>query len=258
MLRRFFEGDSGPVGHAADGMVGEPIAALDNRGAVGRGQVHLAFELGGKRIRYAYIRKNGCSAFKTAMGFAHDVRIGLIEPYQRCGLLRRRYHATIFVWRDPLERIVSLYRKKIIDDVNSEDIRRRLRAFAGGGRIDFDRFVDFCCRAGDPHCLPQAAHLKPIRYTHAIPLARLHEAMTGIVGPEAAAPFAQRVNQSRQTPIMISDTSREHIRHHYSQDYRLIEQIRAAHPCERRLGPKQETHHPGIVEVTDASCRAIR
>ena len=227
MLRRFFDVDSGSAGHIGHGTGCEPIAALDNRGAVGRGQAHLAFELGGKRIRYAYIRKNGCSAFKIAMGFPHDVRIGLIQPYHRCGLLRRRYDATIFVWRDPVERIVSLYRNKIIDDVNGEDIQRRLHTFAGGGRIDFDVFVDFCCRAGDPHCRPQAAHLKPIRYTHAIPLARLHEAMTDILGLEAAAPFAQRVNSSRQTQVTISDVSRERIRHHYAQDYRLIEQIYA-------------------------------
>jgi len=223
MLRRFFEGDSGL---AADGAVREPIPGLDNRRAAGRGQTHLAFELGGKRIRYAYIRKNGCSAFKTAMGFAHDVRIGLIQPHQRCSLLRRRYDATIFVWRDPVERIVSLYRNKIIDDVNGEDIQRRLRAFAGTGRVDFDTFVDFCCRVGDPHCLPQAAHLKPLRYTHAIPLARLHEAMIGIVGTQAAVPFARPINASRHTPIAISDVSRDRIRHHYAQDYRLIDQIR--------------------------------
>lgn len=34
----------------------------DNRGAIGRGQLHLAFEIAGKRIAYAYIRKNASSA----------------------------------------------------------------------------------------------------------------------------------------------------------------------------------------------------
>lgn len=197
------------------------IASFDNRYSLSRGRTHLSFQLGGKRIRYAYIRKNGCSAFKSAMGFDYRSKLSLIRRHHRVSPFAK-YDATIFVWRDPEDRIISLYRNKIIDGVEGDELYIRFRAFAAPHELTFERFVAFCVMGGDPHCIPQSTHLKPLFYTHAIPLHRLHEAMVEIVGGEAAGPFEIAINSSKPTPVVVSDWARHTIRHHYACDYKLI------------------------------------
>ena len=197
---------------------------FDNRRAFQRGSLHLGFELGGKRIAYAYIRKNGSSAFKRALGYPSGTDIRVIEPSHRWDL-RQRYDATIFVWRDPEERLKSLYRNKILEREDAEDILVRYRTTMGEEPGSFERFAEFATRNSDPHCVPQRDHLKPIVYSHAIPLTRLHESMVTIVGIEAARPFARPVNASSESAIDISDRARALIRKHYARDYQMIAEI---------------------------------
>jgi len=198
----------------------------DNRFTPRLGRTHLSFRLGGKSIAYAYIRKNGCSTFKAALGYDDDIHIARIakkHPWKPW----RRHDATIFVWRDPQERLVSLYRNKILDrDTNSDLMAAYVRTM-GEQPGSFDRFCDFARLNADPHCRPQADHLMPIRYTHAIPLKRLHQAMSGIVGEAAAEPFRHRHRQSAPTPVEVSDYARDVIRQHYARDYRMIRRIEA-------------------------------
>lgn len=73
--------------------------SFDNRLSLSRGKRHLTFWLGGKRIRYAYIRKNGCSSFKAAMGYAGKT-LGEIPPKFKSRYFGH-HDATIFVWRCP-------------------------------------------------------------------------------------------------------------------------------------------------------------
>lgn len=203
---------------------------FDNRRNLSLGRLHLAVPLGDKLIRYAYIRKNGCSAFKHAMGYEPETEIGEIRADHKCSLFDR-FDATIFVWRDPEERLVSLYRNKILDGTSNADIMRRFERFAKGRDLDFQLFAEFAVRNHDPHCIPQASHLKPLFYTHAIPLNRLHAAMTELVGSEAAKPFQKAVNTSNPAAITVTDRTRHLIRNHYAADYRLI--ARLAQPVSR-------------------------
>ncbi len=136
---------------------------FDNRLTFGTGRSHYALEIGGKRILYAYIRKNGCSAFKTAMGLASDVSIGAARRL-RAGPFGR-YDARIFVWRDPEERLVSLYRNKILDRKNAEDLIRRYREVMHEEPSSFERFALFATTGADPHLIAQRHHLRPIRCT---------------------------------------------------------------------------------------------
>ena len=197
---------------------------FDNRRALQRGSLHLGFELGGKRIAYAYIRKNGSSAFKRALGYPTGTDIREIEPSHRWEP-RRRYDATIFVWRDPEERLKSLYRNKILEREDAEDIIVRYRKRMGEEPGSFERFAEFATTNVDPHCVPQRDHLKAILYSHAIPLGRLHETMAGIVGIEAAQAFTRPVNASNEVAIDVSDRARALIRHHYASDYEMIAAI---------------------------------
>ena len=208
-----------------DIMVGSGVnhCKLDNRTSLNLGRLHLSVPIGEKVIRYAYIRKNGCSAFKSALGYPPETEISEIKRKHGCRW--KRYDATIFVWRDPEERLVSLYRNKIIDGVNNEEIMRKYERYCEGDIYDFEKFVEFSILDLDPHCLPQSSHLRPIVYTHAIPLKRLYQAMVEIVGREAAQPFARSVNASRPTPVDVTEKARRMIRQHYSRDYKLIARL---------------------------------
>ncbi len=209
--------------NAAESGGSERTAPFDNRLSFGRGRLHLAFELGNKRIAYAYIRKNGCSAFKRALGFDPSISIEKVEPHHpyRPG----HFDATIFVWRDPLERVISLYKNKVLDRNNAADILNTYRDVMGEEPADFERFVEFVCMEKDPHCWNQRGHLMRLRYTHAIPLRHLHAAMCDIVGHQAAEPFAARANATQDQPVEVSPRAMALIRRHYARDYAMIRRI---------------------------------
>jgi hypothetical protein len=200
---------------------------FNNRLSPQRGDYHFRLPIGGKRIVYAYIRKNGCSAFKVAAGLP-GAHIGqLVDAYKWRPW--QRSDAAIFVYRDPVERLVSLYRNKVIDNVENGDILRAYRNTMGEEPTTFERFVEFAIQGRDPHCIPQRKHLKPIRYTHAIRLDRLYESMAEIVGEEAAEPFRHRVNPSVPTPVHVTDRARELVVRRYACDYRMIRRIEREH-----------------------------
>lgn len=200
------------------------IPSFDNRLASGEGCPHLGFMLGGKRIAYAYIRKNACSAFKLALGFSPSAPFNEVEPRNRWKRWHW-YHAKIFVWRDPEERLVSLYKNKILDRKDASDILPSYQSAMGEDPSTFEKFAEFASLGADPHCLPQYDHLKPIRYSHAIPLAQLHEAMAEIVGTEAAKPFAQNTNPSIPHNVEVTDRAGALIREYYARDYEMIERL---------------------------------
>lgn len=220
------------------------LVSFDNSAAGSHGRLHLSFRLGDKRILYAYIRKNGCSAFKTALGFDPSTSISIIKWKHR-RLWFRDHDATIFVWRDPVERLVSLYRDKIMERRNADEIIDSYRRTMGEDPSSFEKFAQFSTLNADPHCWSQASHLKPIAYTHAIPLTRLYPAMAAIVGPDAAEPFRQRTNASHAIPVHVTDKARRTIRTHYDADYRLIRTLQGVCP----LGLVRDTpaHEKGLV-----------
>lgn len=193
---------------------------LDNRLSLQRGKLHLYLELNGVRIAYAYIRKNGCSAFKRAMGFDPTTQVDNIAKTNRWRPWQRFDHA-IFVYRDPLERLISLYRNKVIDGRGSADILRTYYRTMREAPTTFERFVEFACLEEDPHCWKQTDHLKPLNYT-AVALSQLYPAMSEIVGPGAAEIFRRKENSSSPHQIEITDRARAMLKEHYAKDYALI------------------------------------
>lgn len=199
---------------------------FDNRLSLQRGDFHFSLPTGGKRFIYAYIRKNGCSAFKRAVGLPSDAHVAaMIERYE-WRPFRRRHDGAIFVWRDPLDRLLSLYKNKILDAQHNGDIWRTYCKTMAEEPSTFERFVEFATTGADPHCIPQYKHLKPLRYTHAIELSELGAAMADLVGEEAARPFQHPVNASKSHEVHVSSRARELIERHYAKDYRMIELIR--------------------------------
>ncbi|MFV0292809.1 MAG: sulfotransferase family 2 domain-containing protein [Paracoccus sp. (in: a-proteobacteria)] len=201
-----------------------PSFGFDNRGASDKGMQHLTLKLNGIRIRYACISRNGSSAFKLALGHQPDTPLAEIVPENSS----RWYHhhdATIFVWRDPQERLLSLYRSKILDGKDNASLLRCYYQVMGTAPSDFENFVRFAASYADPHCLPQSAHLMPVIYTHAIRLDQLYLNMMQMVGPYTAAPFARRSNRSDHHPVKITPFSRALIQTIYACDYRMIDRI---------------------------------
>ncbi|GGB75520.1 sulfotransferase family 2 domain-containing protein [Blastomonas aquatica] len=200
------------------------VHRFDNRLSLSNGKTHLSFELGGKLISYAYIRKNACKTFKIALGFENGADIREVSKAfpDRKGA---HHDATIFVYRDPIERIMSLYRNKILEKKQNQDIMRSITSNLGVDEIDFETFITFCRLKVDPHTWSQRSHLKRINYTHAIKMDYLYEAMVSIVGAEHAAPFKQKNNSSTPVDITISQDSLSILHKIYADDFKMIKNI---------------------------------
>lgn len=158
------------------------------------------------------------------MGFSrkHDVRElqagHEFKAWQRCDAL-------IFVYRDPIARMKSLYQNKFIDRDGHEDITAAYERAMPGREATFSNFLEFSAMMKDPHCFTQRSHLFPRIYKHAINLENLHAAMVEIVGTEAAEPFRIRKNPSQKAEFAVTDKDIARIREIYREDFSMIEQL---------------------------------
>ncbi|WP_200181348.1 sulfotransferase family 2 domain-containing protein [Ectothiorhodospira mobilis] len=180
----------------------------------GLGENHYVFEVKGCRVAYCYIRKNASTAFKRLIVDSSPHR----DILQECGSriqFMNRYHREdrierlescdyrIFVYRDVLRRVASLFINKFVLAEGAADISKDVahRLDRSIKTLSFADFVeDYLGQARDvneldPHVWEQISHLRPIRYTHAIPLERLEEGIASVLGRERAAEyFGRRVN----------------------------------------------------------------
>lgn len=190
-----------------------PTVLIRLRGGYGgKGFHHFTFEFEGRRIIYCYIRKNACTAFKRLIV---DLSSGSPKPRADENPIhyllthhRAEYHKDIlradrvvFVHRDPIDRAISLFKNKFIQRSGYYDIFADYERVTGKdpSAATFREFVECYLGNGarDPHTLPQKAHLLPIVYTDAIPLAALHEHMAEVLnGPTAEKYFAHKDNAS--------------------------------------------------------------
>lgn len=162
-----------------------------------RGTVHLGFRWEGRNFVYCYIRKNACSTMKRVIFAANGTKE--IEPFpfrQFAVPIKpwRRYDNAFFIYRDPIERIVSLFVSKLVQRDRHADIAKNYERLVGSlDAATFDTFVlTYLSKTGiDPHCVPQSAHLASIRYEHAIRIDRLGETMIGLMGRSAEPFFAE-------------------------------------------------------------------
>lgn len=219
---------------------------------------------------YCYIRKNGCSAFKrlfversgkaaqrdpgeseirfmTRFHRAHDGDIGADYP-------------TVLVVRDPFERLVSAFLNQIVMRLSRDGSEFGWTVEAATGRaigaISFRELVRGYILPASPdsldgHVRPQVRHLAAIRYTHAVPLSHLEEAMASILGEESAATyFGRPTNATAQFPTDkaagAEDMSAAEIARVFAEksvlpdksafaDAKLIEEIDAYYAGDRRL-----------------------
>lgn len=178
---------------------------------------HFHINAAGAEFIYCYIRKNACSAFKKLIvehsqhrnSFSGQVgELTFLKKYHRVKSKAEisTYKHIIFIYRDPIERVASLFRNKFIMMDRNSDIFDSYRHVTGQNpeTATFNEFVTlYLCqnmKKLDPHCRPQYAHLLPIRYTNAIPMRALYPTMTQIVGQEIAdSYFKEKTNSSGGT-----------------------------------------------------------
>ena len=179
---------------------------------------HFAFECNNQKVVYSYIRKNASSAFKRLMadqcGFRSTSRgnedlMAFLSRNCRANYRTdiRKADRTIFVYRDPYERLASLYINKFVQQSGCHDIFASYEAITNKDPLTatFNDFVfdyldpDF--QKLDPHVLPQRSCLLPIVYTDAIPLSELRESVRSLFGAEIAdRHFGRKVNASSERP----------------------------------------------------------
>ena len=178
--------------------------------------LHFGFEMRGKRLLYCYIRKNACSAFKRMITVRSPERAKLDGFSSRLKFLRRfhgvrdiraeEYDHTIFVYRDPVERLVSVWRNKFVQRDGHDDVFASYAAVTGRDpeRASFAEFLEVYMARPLPelnvHLHPQAACLAAIRYSDALPLRNLHDHMVPIIGAKPAARFFRQATNASAAP----------------------------------------------------------
>ncbi len=171
------------------------------------GGAHFTFKIENKRYVYSFIRKNACS---TIARFIVDQEYNSKFPHQKImEILTRktavRHHhqfnssdCNFFVFRNPADRLVSLFNNKFIQGSGDDGIIANFEALTG---MDYreSSFHDFLYKylarylrpfsnrwLVDAHVIPQADHLWPIRYDCVIPFDGLHSEACLLWGQELA------------------------------------------------------------------------
>lgn len=223
---------------------------LDNRaGRPGPIGTHFQFRVRGRRIVYCRIRKNGCSSFQA---FILGTSPHRTDPERPSGFrFMRQHHAVatqsaiegadcrILVYRDPVERIRSLYLNKFVQRKDATDILASYRAVTGRdpGNAGFEDFVlGYVARLGevrlDPHVWPQSWHVTNALYDQVFPLSELHDRMCGIIGPRRADRFfLHRVNPSKAPPLEVGAAVRQRIEALYAEDFAMIARLATPDPA---------------------------
>ncbi|WP_226783039.1 sulfotransferase family 2 domain-containing protein [Oceaniglobus trochenteri] len=224
---------------------------------------YLLPDAGGRRILYTYIRKNGCSAFKNYI-LANAGLKSLSDP----GISKYRVKRTpgeadapdlsIFVYRDPLKRLVSAYVNKFVVQAGAKDVFAVYTKHTGrdpqeASFLDVLTYLELGIEKMDPHFWPQKAHLLTIPYTHPIPLEDMSAEMSRILGQQNTIDmFQQKANStqygSAETSALadlparelrrlrdegrffspenfVTDETRPRVDALYRQDYDLIDRL---------------------------------
>lgn len=247
--------------------------------------------MGGKKLLYAYIRKNASSTFrayinqKTHPKYLLDPK-NILKKLMGMDLKNRNhidgnmkyfrhswsktvkgdsYDAIIFVYRDPLERLLSTFKNKFIDDIYASGIQRNFEELTGceAEQATFTSFVEYTYNDFsrlNPHVTPQKSALWELNYTPIKP-SHLNKVMREITDLEQTDSFfgSKRnaseksvdcyedgydsgplyntsvcdlrviAKEGRALPItnFISNEIRDKLRSRYAQDYEMIAQIEA-------------------------------
>ena len=175
-----------------------------------------------KDILYTYIRKNACTSFKNLFSKCspHNLneagnRLKGMAKYHKIANASEAHRVPerIFVFRDPIERVVSIFKNKFIQQSGAQEIIKNFSNFSQYKIEDltFNIFVNEYIKKIeegyliDAHLLPQQWHLMPIVYNRVIPLNMIEESIGKIAGENIAKKFFSKSVNSTSYRISSID-----------------------------------------------------
>ncbi|WP_238370331.1 sulfotransferase family 2 domain-containing protein [Heliomarina baculiformis] len=209
---------------------------------MGLGRNHFCLDVNRKKIGYCYIRKNGCSSFKKMFleqsphGYDPASQKRPIDFIRMNHLMEDSDFATcdhvVLVYRDPVKRMLSLFRNKFILCSGADDLFANYERVTGTAPLDasFRSFVmDYLHQpwaALDRHALPQRYHLRRAVYTDVMPVEKIYNRMIGVVGQSMADKYFRRpVNRTSDVERVEMEGADvmpvEALREHYAQRHVL-------------------------------------
>nr|WP_239552674.1 sulfotransferase family 2 domain-containing protein [Oceanisphaera litoralis] len=235
------------------------------------------FEGEGASFFYTYIRKNASTSFKKLFQelytgvcpgelpsiacMAEHARVKGLTPAE----IGQRFETKLFVYRDPIDRVFSVYKNKLIQQDGAEDLLKRLEKVVerDPGLLTFDEFVHEYVvlletdrwEEVDGHLYPQVWHLLPITYNKVIRMDNVYREMQDLLPPELcgrvfkepsnsttkgsvslpwadpdcpAIYFRNKYVQGKALPSLnqlLTPATEARLREVYADDYRMIEEV---------------------------------
>lgn len=138
------------------------------------------------------------------------------------------YYTRVGVFRDPLERVTSWYKDKVMNDYNTYTHRTGLTV-----QHDFERilaFLRFELGKSDPewideHLRPHARYFKDSDIDVLVELPNLNDYLQAIGGPAPAKKYYNQSKSSQKEKFRFPDEVAESIKGMYSEDYLLLERL---------------------------------
>lgn len=179
----------------------------------GLGRNHFMLRVGDVTLGYCYLRKNACSSFKQMfldLSPASDRRDPNVRPIDFMRAHHRMSEADlsgcdnmVIVYRDPVQRFMSMFRNKFIAMKGATDILDNFTHLEGqlpesaSFRQVVMHYLQHDFAQLDRHLQPQAIHLRRAIYTEVVAIGELHTRMTAILGASIADRYFKRpVNRS--------------------------------------------------------------
>ncbi|HSP32106.1 MAG TPA: sulfotransferase family 2 domain-containing protein, partial [Halomonas sp.] len=238
------------------------------------------FQGDGVSFFYTYIRKNASTSFKKLFQLMHPGLCPGKEPSLACMAMHaqvkdltpeeidKTFEKKVFIYRDPVERVFSVYKNKLIQQDGAEDLLGRLKSATGRdpGLMTFGDFVNEYVslletdrwKEVDGHLYPQAWHLLPITYNMVIPMERVHENMLELLSKELCnQAFGKPSNSTNEGSISLkncdADTPAIYFQRKYIQSKALPELEQVITPVINSRLKEIYAEDYCILEIGDAS-----
>ncbi len=179
---------------------------------------------------YTYIRKNASTSFKLLFQELYPDACPGDLPSIRCMAehaqvkeltpeeINQRFSIKLFIYRDPVERVFSVYKNKLIQRDGAEDLLKRLEKVVGRdpALLTFDEFVHEYVvlleterwEEVDGHLYPQVWHLLPITYNKVIRMGNAYQEMRELLPKELCDKVFKEPSNSTtkgSTPLAFCD-----------------------------------------------------
>ncbi|CAH1043980.1 sulfotransferase family 2 domain-containing protein [Halomonas sp. TD01] len=202
------------------------------------------FEGEGVSFFYTYIRKNASTSFKMLFKALYpdacpgdvpsvscmikNAQVNDLDPKE----IDQRFNFKVFVYRDPIERVFSTYKNKLIQRDGAEDLLNLLQKVVGRdpALLTFDEFVHEYVvlleterwEEVDSHLYPQVWHLRPITYNKVIRMDNVYKEMQELLPNELCdqvfkEPSNSTTKGSTSLPWVDSDCPAVYFRKKYAE-----------------------------------------